>query len=113
VLQIGRLVRKSIGLKTPFSKEQLLRQADFWFNEIITTREKIPRNLPPSEEYVKKKGAKDGIYTIWGWDRQCDLSYVSAIWEMGINKKVHSSSFVRLRLTSDAWEERGSRKIVR
>ena len=88
MLQIGRLVRKSVGLKTPFSKEQLVRQADLWFHRIISTREKIPRNLPPSEKYVKTEGSKDGIYTLWGWDRQCDLSYVSAIWEAGMNKRV-------------------------
>ena len=69
MLQIGRLVRESIGLKTPFSKEQLVRQADLWFDRIISTREKIPRNLPPSEKYVKTEGSKDGIYTLWGWDR--------------------------------------------
>lgn len=90
VLQIGRIVRNSIDLRTPFSKEQLVRQADIWFSKIIDTREKIPRNLPPSEKYIKKEGAKDGIYTLWGWDRQCDLSYVSAIWEVGMDNKVQA-----------------------
>lgn len=98
VLQIGKLVRNFISLKTPFSKEQLVRQADIWFNKIIDTRQRIPRNLPPSESYVKNKGAKDGTYTLWGWDRQCDLSYVFAIWEMGMNKRVQSQPPRSLKL---------------
>lgn len=106
MLQIGRIIRKSISLKTPFEKEQLVRQADIWLNRIISTRERIPRNLPPSEQYVKTKGAKEGTYTLWGWDRQCDLSYVSAIWEVGMNKKVHSLSDPYFRVdTSGAWEK--------
>ena len=63
-----------------------------WFDKIIDIRQKIPRNLPPSEKYVNAKGAKDGTYTLWGWDRQCDLSYVSAIWELGMTKRVPSKA---------------------
>jgi hypothetical protein len=88
VLHIGRIAQKSTRARTPYTSEQLLRQADIWFKRVIESRETMPRNLPPSEKYVQAKGAKDGTYTLWGWDRQCDVAYVSAIWETGINYKV-------------------------
>ena len=54
----------------------------------------MPRNIPPSEKYVKTKGEIDGTYTLWGWDRQCDLAYVRAIWQKGLNQKVLHSFLV-------------------
>ena len=48
----------------------------------------MPRNIPPSEKYVKTKGVKDGTYTLWGWDRQCDLAYVRQYGQKGLNQRV-------------------------
>lgn len=81
-------MRNSVGQKTPFSEEQLISQSDIWFNRVIAIRETIARKIPPSDRYVKTKGNVDGTYTLWGWDRQCDLAYVRAIWEAGTNQKV-------------------------
>jgi len=86
MLRIGRMVRDCVQYETPFSLEEIVHQADIWFNKIITIRPSIPRNLPPSEKYVKSIGAKDDTYTLWGWDRKCDLTYVQAIWELGLNQ---------------------------
>ena len=86
--RIGTVVRNSVDRKTPFTEEQLVHQADRWFNSVVAIRETIPRHIPPSDKYVKTKGDVDGTYTVWGWDRQCDLAYVRAIWASGVNKKV-------------------------
>jgi hypothetical protein len=92
VLGIGRVVRDCVQYETPFTHEEIVHQAEIWFNKIITIRQSIPRNLPPSEKYVKSKGAKDDTYTLWGWDRKCDLTYVQAIWELGLNQIVSTKN---------------------
>jgi hypothetical protein len=86
------MVRDCVQYETPFSREEIVHQADIWFNKIVTIRPSISRNLPPSEKYVKSKGAKDDTYTLWGWDRKCDLIYVQAIWELGLNQIVRTKS---------------------
>jgi hypothetical protein len=88
VLRIGTLVQEKFNNRSLFSIKQLLRQSDIWFNKVISIRETIPRNIPPSEKYVETKGNKDGTYTLWGWDRECDLAYVRAMWRKGISQEV-------------------------
>jgi hypothetical protein len=88
VLQIGILVQQCNQVNTPFSERQLLEQANIWFNRVILIRESMPRNLPPSEKPVKNKSNSKGTYSPWGWDRLCDVAYVRAIWQSGVNLRV-------------------------
>jgi hypothetical protein len=85
---------KDIG--APFSPNQILRQSDRWFTKTIATRTKIPRKMPPRGNYKKTKEDTSSEYTSWGWDRQCDLAYVQAIWELGMNRKVRFHRCVRI-----------------
>ena len=96
VLRIGKLLRNPFPFGTPFTRRQLIEQSDIWFNRVITFRESMPRSIPPSENYVKAKGDKDGTYTLWGWDRQSDLAYVQAIWQKGLNQRVSLFSCIIL-----------------
>ena len=89
VLRIGKLVRECKDNETPFSMETILHQSDSWLNNAIAIREAMPRNMPPTEKYKNNKQDKPGEYSSWGWDRQCDLAYVQAIWELGMNQKVN------------------------
>ena len=91
VLRIGTLVKYKFRFFSMLTMEQLVQQSDIWLNRVISTRQSMPRNLPPSDKYVKSKGHTDGIYTLWGWDRQCDLAYANAIWQLGQNQKVDRS----------------------
>lgn len=88
-------------MNTLFSESQLLEQADIWFSKIILIRESMPRNLPPSEKPVKGKSGTEGMYSSWGWDRLCDIAYVRAIWQSGINQRACRVSLSNLTL--DPW----------
>ena len=91
VFRIGKLVRYNSRFPSMLTTEQLVQQSDIWLNRVISMRESMSRNLPPGDKYVKSKGYTDGIYTLWGWDRKCDLAYVHAIWELGQNRKAGRS----------------------
>jgi len=91
VLRIANIVRYSFADKAELRvKLALIQQSNIWLRRIIRARMSCPRNLPPSETYIKK-GDKDG-YTLWGWDRQSDTGFVKATWQLGLNLRVYPLS---------------------
>jgi hypothetical protein len=88
VFRIGRLLQSSFKDQKKFTRRQLINQSDIWLDRVITTRESMPRHVPPGKKYRKTKTSVDGTYTDWGWDRICDKTYVTAIWALSQNKRV-------------------------
>jgi hypothetical protein len=90
VLRIAIIVRKFIPKMTPkyFGRTQLLEQSNIWLTKVITTRESMPRTLPPGAKYIPPKDTPLGTYTKWGREQVSDMVYVRALWELGSNHEV-------------------------
>lgn len=92
---IGKLVANP-QRDVPFTKEELINQANLWFNKVIQVRESMPRNFPVGSNpprFVSSRplvAPTDDHYTPYGWDAVSDRAYISAIWQLGLNQKVGS-----------------------
>ena len=101
----------------PFTKDQLLNQANVWFNKVIQARESMPRNFPVGSETPSPKmpdlvATTDDQYTPYGWDRVSDRAYVTAIWQLGVNQKVRSFKRRFLTLIQALGDELGAQQWI-